>query len=51
MLVAASPSDGLGEITARELVEQLQEIYPDAEGIGGTKPLPPDRNSPRYAAT
>ena len=48
MPFAASPSDGLGEITARELVEQLQEIYPDAKGIGGPKSLPPDRNSPRF---
>ena len=41
-----APNRASGEPTARELVDMLKTLYPDVEGIGGPKPMTPDRNSP-----
>ena len=49
--INASPTDGTGELTARELVESLQALFPDAENIGGTKPMTEDRPGPLAKTT
>mmetsp|Transcript_52514 Transcript_52514/g.168381 ORF Transcript_52514/g.168381 Transcript_52514/m.168381 type:complete len:374 (+) Transcript_52514:16-1137(+) len=45
--MAVSPGDGSGEVTARELIDALRRLFPRASTIGGSKPVTPDRNSPR----
>lgn len=42
--ICASPGDGTGQVTARQLVETLQKLFPNASGIGGSKPMTPDRD-------
>ena len=49
--INASPTDGTGELTARELVESLQALYPEATNIGGTKEMTPDRPGPLAKTT